>query len=689
VSATPKHALLRDDGHWEGIATTRLQQDREGALTLVRVPAGAAGATLGLAGPWTIAPSGLAVAQSRAVCIADTDGNQVLHVDPACGARTRITGLGFVRPRGLAIVGDCLHVADSGNARVQLFDLTTLELRAVWDGPFAEPVGLAADSTGRVYVLDVGRNTVLRLSAAGVVDDSYIAAMAAQAELVAPAFLAVDEHDTLYVSDYAINRVLRFDPRGQALGALEGLTAAMPRALATDRQRLYVADAASGEVRVFDFDASLDLGAAPGFCGPVAALYIDDSGVLHIKTDLGLSVVALSADDGCVETGDLVAGPLDAGMNQAWERALVSAIQPPGTHVELEVFLAAAASVLPSAQDWATAGALDTLLPPPLRDGSPGPPSARYLWLRVRLSSADGRTAPEVSQVQATTAARSYIDDLPAVYAREDQASDFLRRWLALFRAELGDTETLLDEMARRFDPAITPADDLAWLAGWLAFTLPDKSAPSWSIPWLRELILQAHDIYTRRGTKAGLREAIERHTGLRPEIIEAYRERRIWQLGITSRLGFDTGLPPARADGAVVPDTGEGLVVGEFIVDQSGPQQASDFGAPLFDERAHLFSVVLPAGRCLSEDARTRLRDVVDAEKPAHTDYHLCLIEPRMRIGFQARVGIDAIVAGPREPYALDVSRLGLDAFVAESHAGAGARVGYRASIGQTMRVG
>jgi hypothetical protein len=109
----------------------------------------------------------------------------------------------------------------------------------------------------------------------------------------------------------------------------------------------------------------------------------------------------------------------------------------------------------------------------------------------------------------------------------------------------------------------------------------------------------------------------------------------------------------------------------------------------PLFDETAHLFSVVLPAGRCLGDDERTRLRDIVDAEKRAHTDYHLCLIEPRMRVGFQARVGIDSIVAGPREPLALNISRLGLDAFVAGSHGDAGARVGYRSSIGQTMRVG
>ena len=609
--------------------------------------------------------------------------------DPLCGANTRITGFGLSQPRGLLIAGDCLYVADSGNARVQVFDLQTLESRAVWHGPFAQPTGFAADRVGRIYVLDVGLQTVLRLSPAGAIDNVFNDAMGTHPELAVAAFLAVDDHDVLYVSERAANRVLRFDASGHALGTLEGVNAAMPRALAVGEWRLYVGDAASGELRAFDLETGLDLGVLPGFRGPVTALLVDPTGALRIKTDFALGLVSLREDRGCVPTGHLVAGPLDAGVNQTWERVAVTAAQPVGTRVRLEVHLAPTTEAAPGPDDWLAAGTLDTLAPPPLGDGSAWAASARFLRLRVTLSSGDRHSAPTLSQVQATTTARSYLDDLPTVYAREDQESRFLRRWLALFRAELGGSETLLDDMARRFDPATAPEDHLNWLAGWLAFELPDQQAPSWSIPRLRELILEAHEIFTRRGTKAGLREAIERRTGMRPEIIEGYRERRIWQLGAHSRLGFDTGLAPVRPDGAVVPDSRQAMAVGEFVVDQSGPQESDDFAEPLFAEEAHRFSVVLPAGRCVGEAERTRLRTIIEAEKPAHTDYQLCLIEPRMRVGFQARVGIDAIVAGPREPLALNVSRLGLDAFVADSFGDARARVGYRSSIGQTTRVG
>ena len=81
----------------------------------------------------------------------------------------------------------------------------------------------------------------------------------------------------------------------------------------------------------------------------------------------------------------------------------------------------------------------------------------------------------------------------------------------------------------------------------------------------------------------------------------------------------------------------------------ESRPQAAEDFGAPLSDDYAHLFTVMVHAAQVPLAAQRQALRDLIEAEKPAHTDFQLCLIEPRMRVGVQARVGIDSIVAGPR----------------------------------------
>lgn len=50
----------------------------------------------------------------------------------------------------------------------------------------------------------------------------------------------------------------------------------------------------------------------------------------------------------------------------------------------------------------------------------------------------------------------------------------------------------------------------------------------------------------------------------------------------------------------------------------------------------------------------------MIDSERPAHTSYHLCVVEPRMRVGYQARLGVDAIVADRHEPDPGDAAREG-----------------------------
>jgi hypothetical protein len=70
----------------------------------------------------------------------------------------------------------------------------------------------------------------------------------------------------------------------------------------------------------------------------------------------------------------------------------------------------------------------------------------------------------------------------------------------------------------------------------------------------------------------------------------------------------------------------------------------------------------------------------VLDREKPAHTTYHLCVIEPRMRVGLQSIVGVDAIVGGAPTGSAFDgTHELGIDMVLPDSPGSGGApRVGY-----------
>ena len=107
-----------------------------------------------------------------------------------------------------------------------------------------------------------------------------------------------------------------------------------------------------------------------------------------------------------------------------------------------------------------------------------------------------------------------------------------------------------------------------------------------------------------------------------------------------------------------------------------------------LFLDAAHRFTVFMPAYRAADPVLRAEVRRILDAEKPAHTDYHLCLVTPDMRVGFQAQVGVDTIVGGAPPPLRLDATRLGIETSLPEALGGA-ARIGQSASVGYTTVLG
>lgn len=520
-------------------------------------------------------------------------------------------------------------------------------------------------------------------------------------------------------------------------------------------------------------------------------------------------------------SGTLSAGPFDAGQLGAWQRAHVQVDLPAdnaSARCELRIFTSASASAVPDLDNPdCLARALDTLLPP-----------QRYLWLRVSMYSDESlQSGPLLQQVQIQTAGKNYIQHLPAVYQREDAPDGFLERWLAQFQAELGDLELTQAQMPGRFDPFSAPQDGLGWLASWLAFNPPERVDNE----HLRRILRHAHEINDRRGTPLGLHEMITLYCGAHPVILESFHERHIWQLGYTSRLGFDTGLAAALPDGMIVPGhtlvdphlmglTGEyyrgmsfqarvfsridpqvdfnwgnnrpaasmpedqfsvrwtgqisprytekytfyvnvdngarlyvdnmliidqwvdqppkeyssvkfpisleagrwyairleyfenrgwasvqlswesrsqrkqiipqerlyavrdegaqlelgalesqagDILIGQSVVGESGPLEKADFGMPLYSDTAHLFTVSVPACALPKDAQRQMLRRIIHLEKPAHTDYQLCFVEPRMRVGYQARLGIDSIVAGPPPPLDLGWSQLGVDSHLAD----------------------
>jgi hypothetical protein len=122
-------------------------------------------------------------------------------------------------------------------------------------------------------------------------------------------------------------------------------------------------------------------------------------------------------------------------------------------------------------------------------------------------------------------------------------------------------------------------------------------------------------------------------------------------------------------------------------VLDQSQLIADSDYGVPLFEDVAFQFSVLVYRGQVNCPATLALVQSVIDREKPAHTTSQLCILEPAMRVGFQARLGIDTVVGG--EPAAMrlgDASTLGAATVLGGQPPG---RVGFNSRLGVTTVVG
>lgn len=640
-----QYALLSASG-WRGVELDGLEIAADGRLELLRVPAVVEPVDLE---PAAVAPSGLAVDSSRCTLfVSDAPAGRILRVALDCGERVALTFHG--PPAGLCIgPRGWLVVADPDHGRVCVFAPPALTQRDEWPGLFA-PVAVAWDGADAVYVLEAGPPPRIRRFDLFGRHGAVVAA-------TMPRAIAVADDGTLYVADAAVGGVLRFASDGTVAGTpLAAGTDA--RALAVAGDRLLAADESTGRVLVFDRHDGRRLGAVAGFRGPVSALAADANGTIYLKTGGGPVYSVALPDRARVLRGTATTlTALDAGAEGAWVRAAADAEIAPGTSVALETKV--------DGEGWLQAPATDAYLP-----------GARRLSLRVTLARADPAAragdTPAVGELRAETEGEPYLDYLPSVYARDAVPASLLSRLLGLLRAVVDDREQAILDVPRSFDVATAPARNLPLVAAWQAFELPPAHALG--DDERRDLLVELPRLYERAGRVTGIVRTAEIHTGIRPTLIEHYRSRGVWTLGGIAALGLDTVLPGAAPGG---------VTVGVDVVGAEAPERGDDRGAILFEETAHRFTAVVPAAS-LDDDGRRALARVLDAEKPAHTAYHLCAAEPRLRVGVQALLGLNAIVGSGRDAMTLDESvRLGLDARTASDPEDAPGAVGRRSRLG------
>jgi phage tail-like protein len=725
MSADPGFRYLNLNNDWTQMQLQAgVVQRSDGAITLAPVPQVEAAVAELL--PPAIELTGAASLDADAqgnLYFADPTRHQIWRWDvctgesaplPCFGGEGSLPGQLRV-PRGVLVSQRSLYVADSGNHRIQIIDLHSLQLRDIVGQPdpyalpqasdlpgrFNEPWDLVADQAGDIYVLDWGNRRVQKFTAHGRLIPQFGQAVGSTPTVPQqPRYLAIarfDAQERLLVLDIRQDAVSN-QPRGKLLVyQLDGVYDAtrtdqwqssfsieQPTGLVATADMLYVGE--GDRILAFDLQGHL-IGAARGYRGAIAGLSVDRQGRVLVHPGSGGAVMRLIPAQAYSEAGSFLAGPFS--INPAaqppthWHR-LVALADPLALGAHLQFFTYTSFS--PDSPD-AAAPQLDALGPgeqvaagiwwaAPLDSldllvlHQPAP----YLWIKGVLRG-DGTVSPVLHQMRLEHNPTTLSRHLPAIYRRGGAEQVFLERFLALFQSELDAAADLTNRLPQLFDaqaaPDRFPDDWLDWLAGWLAFDLDE----TWTSAQRRQALSEAFALYSQRGTAAGLRHLIRLYTQATAFVAEPARAASLWSLG-ESALGFTTMLVPADAQGAVVGTTA--------VVNQSHLIAEANYGAPLFEDIAHSFCVQVYAADLPNPAAMQRVQQMLEQEKPAHTTYHLCPIEARMRVGLQARLGVDAIVGAPPPDLVLHATQqLGIDTVLAAPDQ-TGSRLGQNARLGQ-----
>jgi phage tail-like protein len=628
----------------------------------------------------------------------DTGEAKRLHEIGGRGADARR----FESPRGFALLPrDGVAVCDTNNHRVQVFSGPPYALVQLWgkDGnqpgngqlEFQYPWGAAYGPDGFLYIADRGNARVQRVKPDGTQWSELGGGV-----LTSPTEVAVSPQGAAAVVDMAAggSKILVFLPG-----------AAAPRTLAVGDDATSVtfdptgnlfAGTAKGLVFQWTPDLKLVGAGVSGLDSAIQSLaWLGNGTLLASINEEDVTPLqrlwTIPAASAFIASGTFCIDPLDSGIeNCIWDRIQVKGSVPPGTSLRIET--ATSPDTSPPLMGWQTAllsppaiptAQLQALLgqntaaetpagayvdPDGLVQSAPG----RYLRLRITMISS-GAASPLIHSLKVFFPRQSYLRFLPANFQEDDQSRLFLDRFLSIFQASFDAFDRRIDNIWRLFDPLATPRTWYDWLAAWISLPVD----PDWTWAKKRQVLKNAPAQYNLRGTVAGLQQSIQDYAGVQGTVLEHFKLRR-WPL-ILSKSAQQATLAGSMTQYDARLCSATPLWSRAFAARQQvgksaiGSFELAGENSPAIDAfvwGASQFTVFFPADAYNPKAAATKVQQVVEREKPAHTHAFYVPVYSRMRVGVQATVGVDSYVS--RITYAVlnRLGTLGYDAVLGQSPA-------------------
>jgi phage tail-like protein len=624
---------------------------------------------------------------TRVVSCANTAKHRYVPRDQLC------------EPHGIAICGDELLVADSGHSRLLRYSLDGFIARGVMALPPAEtaarvrawyPFAIAVDAHGTRFVSDPHNQRIDVFNARGRWLKSWKTAESAWA--------------------------LAVDVQGRLLAVLANVDGLEPGSGERARWN-WVTSGPPAQPRVVRFvdGTALAVPADEAIRWPDAGVDVDGDGFLHLPCvrstgDFDARGRALPGQQRALRerfqrAGRFETRALDSQIEGCqWHRIELRGKVPPGCRVAVRTLCAQVeldADEIDGLPDscWSeaiVARGAETPWPGDRWDCLVTSAPGRFLWLRLEFAG-DGHDTPLICAAVVEFPRISLRRYLPAVFGADANGADFTDRFTAVFDTTLRSIERKLDRMAEMLDPLSAPSgrdgepDFLSWIASWIGVTL----IRDWPEARQRHFVKDAARLYARRGTVDGLRGQLQLLLGFDTRLERCADERPRRRC---CPVPLNCGSPPERKPACAPPlllehfrlrrwlFAGSGrlgddsVLWGRSIVNRSqlsgaekGKQRSGNaqLGVTRIDTvpdpqrdpllvHAHRFSVFVPA-RIRASDAERRAFELLLArETPAHTACEVHYVEPRFRVGQQAMIGLDSVIARTPSGVVLDDNRLG-----------------------------
>lgn len=664
-------------------------------------------------------PANVALGPDRAVFLLDAETGQ-LKIFDTCDCVFKIvpcfggTGIGprqLQRPHGLGICSGNLFVCDTGNHRLSVFSLHGFVLRAVWRPPATkiandwEPYDIAFDRIGRVFVSDGANGCIHRFSSSG------------QWQARLDGFgtvkdIAIDCRDQLYVVTEGVDGSVRvIDLDGKDISTATRSDLLIPQfphlPFVVEPGRIHLCSLCHLKP-----------------CEPCKPCE-ESSCVFDLNGDPIPKPVPLAPPQ-FAKQGIYLSAELDSSLYKCqWHRIVIRGEIPSGTSITVMTYSGETAQTIDYIQTlpddvWST-NQIARQLEKGLWDCLITSDQGRFLWLQIRLKG-NGNTTPVIESLKIEFPRISLRQYLPAVYGEDAAGANFTDRFLSIFDTTFRSVEKQIDTEARLFDPLSAPTkgvenslDFLSFIASWIGLTLDRQLSDKQR----RQLVKRAASLYNLRGTTEGLRRQLIFFLGMEPEtnccpadkpvstcnqlpsncvpveetpcawtppplILEHFQLRRWLFLG-KGRLGDQAVLWGRRiVNRSQLNETA-----------QTGQTQLLTTQDPFrdpFHVYAHKFSAFVPACFGKSDSLRRGLENLVNAERPAHTQHQLIFVEPRFRIGFQSMIGLDSVVGRyPSDGITLNQTSLGsasLLSTAAHKQGGPSFEVGNQSRVGTTTKL-